>query len=661
MALEITRKTLFNQWQKSKPLPLDDLHLQCAIQLFSRIALDQVAADERGAIKAFVEKHARRFRSICKTGLPFALFAETTAQSALTFALKSKLKVVGLFAHILLEDLSAERFDEKYGQAADCLPQNEIAATIYQLMQDFGTNNSVHTGYCLLWLVKRTTRCAFEMPRMSEIDRNCVVDIFSEMVQEKWSIENPISWIEILFFECFPAPLFHLLISAHSIEHFAKYAALKLCEKTIEEWPSKIRVMIDLLKILTPEGKRACASAFAQSKDQVTAQTAGLISSILNARSFTEAIPQLYELQTIYPSFNEDNARALFGYPFMELCKPHEDILSARSIKNLHFPHIHEGVVYGVRYCVDEFEGKRIPHHLMAFESESGKMRWAVPLEESADKEFVVYQLKMTDAGLAFYFDGGDKIHFLKPETGEKLAAIQLPAVFLKKDALHLGPQGQAYLVKKAEEQIYGGRLEKGLWIPSFQRKIPEPIVTRELYSPQHQPEVIFKPLSTHISFSLGEGQDLLIGPQGHEATLKGCNLRKAFGDKLFVLEANPHDRESTVLTIRTLKDGPQVVSEIEKSILLKRNTFSFGPLCQNNLLVLFAHHACLFVDLNTDTVSCVQIDDFDRYKDLMVNQTNGEIWTRNVRSQHLHKITRDGISKQKKPPGNILFPLGNQ
>ncbi len=122
----------------------------------------------------------------------------------------------------------------------------------------------------------------------------------------------------------------------------------------------------------------------------------------------------------------------------------------------------------------------------------------------------------------------------------------------------------------------------------------------------------------------------------------------KAQDDKLYSIEKDPNDKDRSLLRVRTLKDDNEVISNVEKSISLNVKEASFGKICQNGQVILFAgwfsNPSPVFVNLNSQEVT-YSTHKVPMYATRVINTDSGELWTWDTVSKKIWKVTEDSIT----------------
>lgn len=316
---------------------------------------------------------------------------------------------------------------------------------------------------------------------------------------------------------------------------------------------------------------------------------------------------------------------------------------------------IHGSLMMGVYDARTTYGGKGVPPHLLAYDMNTEKMVWGIPLTplsledpslntNATPMTFGIprmgpagYSLKRVGELLSLQFAGEKTLLFIHPETGEFDSSLELPEASTDRyNCLHISPKGFGYqMVHKDRDRILiGGRIIDKRWNSSFEAKTPGGL---------------FRPFSTHCGFQQDfEDRLVLFGPTGDQITIEDCMTAEAQDDKLYSIEKDPVDKDKCLLKVRTLKGDSEVVSGVEKSIPLNLKNASFGKICQNGQLVLFSGRfsdtSPIFVDLHRQEVTYSQ-HKFPSYAKHVINPDLGELWTWDQISHKIWKISSTSIT----------------
>lgn len=679
--LNAIQETLIEQWNKYvQPLQINHEDLIAGMKLLTKIAVEtinkksskkeiesidkSVSLDTESLnesvdkIKVFVEDKARSFRRVCQTGFPFSLLDNTSTEIALRDALEHDDSILSRFIMLDGNWISEKELEQKFGEPFKRLQTREIVEVCSDFKQAYVKNGDNKSGYYLLWLIKQATGCNYKIPEKEDFNHMTVAKVLNQFFAESGSLINAPNFIEILHYRVsrINKPLYQEFLDSKSYLIFLNFAVGQLQSISMDKWPSKADIIIDLLETVTVESKLAIAKALASSKDHITSEVGKHLLAALIARSFRETIPHFNSLVELLPNFNHTNAEIIFGHPFIEFC--HDRSFNQKNPdsefkRELHFNgmrkvFIQDSLMIGV------YKASRMLPYLLAYDMNTEKLVWGIPLtpisleDLSLNKnatsmafgksrnESIEYTLKKVGENLCLQFIGEKKVYFIDSKTGEFNFTLELPEVFKDThDSLHISPKGFAYQILNQDQILIGGEIVDKKWKTSFIYKN----VSGELC-----------PFSTHYGFQQDfEDKLVLFGPTGDQVTIQNCITAKAQDDKLYLIEKDPIHKDKCLLTIRTLKINKEVVSNIEKSISLNVKDAYFGELCQNGQLVLFSDDfsniSTIFVDLNSQKVIYSQHKFPSSYGEHFINTESGEIWTWDEFSKKIWKVSSENIT----------------
>lgn len=613
-------------------------------------------------IKVFVEDKAYSFRKVCQTGFPFSLLDNSNTEIALRHALEDYDSI--LFHLMTLEGtwMSEQELDERFGGPFKRLQASEIAETCSDLKRAYIRNGDNKAGYYLLWLVKQAAGCGYEIPEKDSFNNSTVAKVLSQFFADSGSLTNASSFVEILHYRSsrLDESLYQGFLDPKSSSIFLNFVARQLQDIPMDKWPSKASIITGLFETITPESKLVVAKILVSSKDLTTSKVGNHLLAALTARSLREAVPHFNALVELLPNFNHTHVEIIFGRPFIEFC--HDRSIYKKDpefTKRLHFNDmrkvfVHDSLMIGVYDTRTTFGGKGVPPHLLAYDMNTEKMVWGIPLTPILLEDLSLntsatpmtfgiprmgskgYRLKKVGEYLSLHFVGEKKLHFIHPETGEFDSILELPEASKDTyDCLHISPKGFAYqMVDKDQGRILiGGKIIDKQWNSSFESKTPSGF---------------FRPFSTHCGFQQDfEDKLVLFGPTGDQITIQDCMAAEAQDDKLYSIEKDPLHKDKCLLTIRTLKIDNEVVSGVEKSISLNVKEASFGKICQNGQLILFSGNfsdtSPIFVDFNSQVT--YSHHKFPCYAKHIVNTHSGELWTWDELSKKIWKVSSTNIT----------------
>ena len=686
----LVKATLIEKWnQYIQPLRINEDDLTAGIALFTKIAVE--AIDKGGSvkesespsisvrrevsletasldatvdkIKAFVEDKAYVFRRACQTGFPFSLLETSPTEIALKHALEHYDSILSHFMMLEGSWMTESELDERFGGPFQRLQASEIAEACFDMKRAYVRDKDNKAGYYLLWLIKQSTGCVYEIPEKSSFNHTTVAKVLSKFFAGSGSLRNAANFVEILHSRSSRLDqfLYQEFLDPKSCSIFLNFADGQLVEIPMDKWPSKAGIITDLLETVTLERKLAIARALASSKDPTTSEVGNHLLAALTARSLREAVPHFNALTELLPNFNYKHVEIIFGRPFVEFC--HDRSIYKKDpefTKRLHFNDmrkvfVHGSLMMGVYNTRTTYGGKGVPPHLLAYDMNTEKMVWGIPLTpisledpslntSATLKTFGIprmgppgYSLKRVGELLSLQFVGEKKLHFIHAETGEYDSTLDLPEASTDEyDRLHVSPKGFAYqMISRDQDRILiGGRIIDKRWNSSFEAKTPIGM---------------FRPFSTHCGFQQDfEDRLVLFGPTGDQVTIEGCMTAKAQDDKLYSIEKDPVDKDKCLLKVRTLKGDSEVVSGIEKSISLNVKEVSFGKICQSGQVILFAGRfsdtSPVFVNLNSQEVT-YSPHKFPSDAGHVVNADSGELWTWDQISHKIWKVSSANIT----------------
>ncbi len=686
----LVKETLTDKWsQYRQPLRINEDDLTAGITLFAKIAAETVATTDSvkesespslsasreisletaslagtvDKIKAFVEDKAYAFRRACQTGFPFSLLESHPTERALKHALEHYDSILSHFMTLEGSWMSESELDERFGRPFQRLQASEIAEACSDLKRAYVRDKDNKAGYYLLWLIKQATGCVYEIPEKISFNDTTIAKVLSEFFAGSGSLTNAANFVEILHSRSsrLDQSLYQEFLDPKSCSIFLNFAVGQLVEIPMDKWPTKAGIITDLFETITPESKLAVARALASSKDSTTSEVGNHFLAALTARSLREAVPHFNALTELLPNFNYTHVGIIFGRPFVEFC--HDRSIFKKDpefTKRLHFNDmrkvfIHGSLMMGVYDTRTTYGGKGVPPHLLAYDMNTEKMVWGIPLTpipledpslntSATPMTFGLprmgpagYSLKRVGELISLQFVGEKTLHFIHPETGEFDSTLELPEASTDRyDCLHISPKGFAYqMVHKDRDRILiGGRITDKRWNSSFEAKTPSGM---------------FRPFSTHCGFQQDfEDRLVLFGPTGDQVTIEGCMAAEAQDDKLYSIEKDPVDKDKCLFKVRTLKGDNEVVSGIEKSISLNVKEASFGKICQNGQVILFAGRfsdtSPVFVTLDSQEVT-YSPHKFPSYAEHIVNADSGELWTWDQISHKIWKVSSANIT----------------
>ncbi|HEY4832530.1 MAG TPA: hypothetical protein VIH61_08240, partial [Waddliaceae bacterium] len=411
----LVKETLTKEWsQYGPPLHTNDDDLTAGMTLFAKIAAE--AVDTSGSvkeseslsisashevsletaslagtvdkIKAFVEDKADTFRRACQTGFPFSLLESHPTELALKLALDYHPSILSHFMTLEGHWMSESELDERFGGPFQRLQASEIAETCSDLKMAYTQDKDNKAGYYLLWLLKQATGCVYEIPEKSSFNDATVAKVLSEFCAGSSSLRNAANFVEILHSRSsgLDQPLYQEFLDQKSCSIFLNFSVGQLVEIPMDKWASKAGIITDLLETVTLEIRLAIARALASSKDPITSEVGNHLLAALTARSLREAVTHFNALTELLPNFNCTYVEIIFGRPFVEFC--HDRSIYKKDpefTKRLHFNDmrkvfVHGSLMMGVHDTRTIYGGKGVPPHLLAYDMNTEKMVWGIPL-----------------------------------------------------------------------------------------------------------------------------------------------------------------------------------------------------------------------------------------------------------------------------------------
>lgn len=669
--INIVQTTLAKKWEIcTQYLPMDEKDWEVGVQLLTRIAmatLNAPSSSSQGSsnqeieekksdvndksvslelqsetvdkIKLFIEHNAYAFRIVCESGFPFSLLSTTSAEMALKHSLENHDSI--LLHFIKKEDSSiSEEALAKRIEAFQRLQANEIPKAYSQFNYAY-VRGDHSAGYYLLCLIQQTTGCTFNMPEKEAFNASTVDDVLSFFFATADSHENVINFMKILYYRSSTRDpfLYEQTLKRNSYLAFLNWVDTQLSHLPLDTWPNQTDIITNLLKTSTLQGKQVIAQALAANQGTTTSQVGRNLLAILAATSLREVLPPTYALMELLPEFNTNDVKNIFGFEILQF-RSDQSIFKEdpRFTKRLKFNEmtkvfIHDSLMIGVYDPRKDFNGKRMPPSLLAYNMHTEKMVWGTPLAppENPHERAGIYNLQKVGEYLLLQFIKDKKIYFIHPETGEFASTIALPAAC--KDP-HISPQGFTYqrVEREGDCILLGGKITDHQWQPTFESKL---LSEGELL-----------PLSTHCGFH-DFNRLVLYGPTGDQEIIQNCFSAEAQDDKLYTIEKDPATGEC-LLNIRTLKTDRNVISGIETTLPLRVKEASFGKFCQNDCLVLFAEDDAgkspFFIDLNSLNVKYSQYK-FSSYSQYIINTASAEVWIWNGESKEIWKVSAEKMT----------------
>lgn len=678
MTLLTVKDTLNEEWGKYKqPLKVNNDDLEAGIALFTKIAMnamqqvqpfkkpkatyevksthevkfssDAEPVESVEKIKTFVRENAYVFRNICNTGFPFSLLESSSSEIALLRALNHS-DIIFAFMTASSDWITEEELNRRFAIPFQQLEINAIveACSALNLAYQKGENKA---GYYLIWLIKNTAGCSFEIPTKASFKSATAAKVLTKFIEENGSVTHVENFIEILHFR---SSRFDKLIYENVLDHnacniFLNYVIAQLQCIPFDNWPNKGFILTVLLETVSSQSKLIIAQELAASSDAKTAEVGRNIAAALTARGFNEAIAPLNALSELLPHFNKYHAQYIFDRPFVGFFEDFATQNAPGFVKRLSFNHgkvfVYDSIMIGV------YADKENPPYLLAFDMYTKKMAWGMPLVASLLEDpslnpslnsretglsFAAlpdYRLEQVGENLFLRFHEEKKVRFIDAKTGQCTSLFELPEVPVDPELLHISPEGFVYLVARKDQtySLLGGKLIHGQWNLSF-----------EVNYPGHD----FLSLSTHCGAFSDKNQLILFGPTGAQVTIENCLAAEARENKIYLIEKDPKRKDKCIVTVRSLLAGPNVVSRVEKMISLDVERASFGDFCKNGQWVLFQgviRKSLIFVDMQSEEVAYCYQPPIDSQQ--FINVETGEVWSWDQWSKEIRKISSTNIT----------------
>ncbi|MGD2168757.1 MAG: hypothetical protein PVI40_00775 [Chlamydiota bacterium] len=676
--LNLIKNFFTENYGQTHPSSIQEEDFQAGIQLFTKLAeelsINTPEASSRlskknvrienepinnttAKIQQFLKKHSYRFWSACEVGFPFSKLEPMESEAALKKSLNNYQSII---VNFLKQDdsiwLTEEDLNSKFGKAFYLLNVKKVGAACEELKVAYLRDKDIKAGYYMLWLIKHVSGCDFKIPPKESFNASTVIKVLSDFVTSQDLVRYPTNYIELLQFRSsrITPPLNWGFLDQQTTIKFIKYTVAQLQSIPIANWPNKAGIITDLLEILTTDGKKVVATALQSSSDHQTAEVGSHVLNALEATSLKEAIPHFYALNDLLSNFNYTHVEVIFGRPFPPFrhdkmaFKNDPDFTRRLNFNEMRKVFICGDLMLGVYAPNTTFGGKGVPPHLLAYNRQTEKMEWGIPLtlEQPEDLSLVTTQVPMTyglprmgpaeysigQAGksITLQFVGEKRVHCIDSNTGEIIDTILLP--YEKQngnDRLYLTPEGIGYQMVFLEDSIklIGGKISNSCLNPDFEVAAPHGFLL---------------PLSTHVGFKDPfEDELILFNSNGKHVTLD-CLSAYAVGTTLYLVEPNSSQENTCKVTVRTMTTDDQVVSEVEKSIVLNVQSPSIEKICDNGQLVLingYFNKFPIFVGLENGEVvySDHKIPSYGAYH---VNTLSGDIWTWDTVSRKIWKVS---------------------
>ena len=682
--LRLVQGVLTEEYGQTHPSSIKKKDFQIGIQLFTKLAVlsnenlnssssetspklsEKKVKSESGSkegtttkIKEFVKAHSYAFWRACETGLPFSMLESAVSEAALKKALDSYDSII---VHLIKQDdsvwLTEEELDKSFGEVFKRLNILEVGNACLDLKQAYTHDGDKKAGYYLLWLIKHASGCNFKIPLKETFDGSTVKEVLSQFTSSETStLKYPVNFAEILHSRRIrlDSPMCQDFLAPSCRLIFLNFAVNQLQSIPMAAWPNKGELITDLLETVTNKNKIVIAEALESSPDPQTAKIGHHILNALRSTTLTKAIPHFYALTELLPNFNCPHVRITFGMLFetfredKQCYKNDPDFTRRLNFNGMREVFVNGDLMIGVYDTFLMYGNLGLQPHLVAYNMKTEKMQWGIPLTPTPPEDLSLNpsQTRITSEipkkglekcyldrvgeNITLQFKEEKKVHFIDPNTGETKATIVLPYERRAKNGrLHLTPSGVGYQMVnlKGIYKLIGGKISDSRLNPTFEVDAPG---------------VSFLPLSTHVGFHQNSEDKLVIfGPSGKHVTIDYLSAY-GLGDKLYLIEPNPSQENTCKLTIRTMTTGDDVVSEPEKSIILKTKMASIEKLCDNGELILFncnsSNQSPIFVCLESEEIIYGE-HKFPSFAKQVINTVSGELWSWDTSSREIWKIS---------------------
>lgn len=321
--------------------------------------------------------------------------------------------------------------------------------------------------------------------------------------------------------------------------------------------------------------------------------------------------------------------KIIFGVTFPDFKQP--DFATKHNpkfTKNLQFNRLDQCFVYnslmiGVYQSPIRYKNTEPPHNILAYDMKTEKLIWG----SFVPSPILNFKLKQLGRHLSLQYDNDHDVILIDAATGKTHSRLTLPESSTESSEgfygrpkygyNHITSEGVCYqLVKKNQDLIlFGGKFgNHGEWNPIFKVK-----------APNHH----FKTYESHCGFLSNETL-VLFEQHGNQVAIKNCLEAYSKDQKLYLIQSDPTHKDKCLLTVRTLKNDPDVVSPVEITISLDLENAQFGEVCTNGTLIIFSgqsDRSPVFVDFQSKkvTYSAHKFPSYARYK---IDTNAGELWT---------------------------------
>ncbi len=480
--------------------------------------------------------------------------------------------------------------EEKLKVLGQMLVKEEcLTAKEFFVEQHFQTY--ANANYHFLSLLKHYIGANFEVPAPEHCTSDVVKRVIAQAVEE-----GPSPRLMDLLLTSFSdaglgeeETLFYtLFLDKEQQKTFPAKVLQQLKEVPFKQWSTKFSTLFSVFQLLGDNATRKQeANALAMSADEDTATVCRHIAGIYNAKTPAESTDCLHRLSSIFWGVTHEALEEIFG----------------KRIEQVIFYNVHEllkgtsGEICAHEGCVFVMVQKNGSSHLIASDLNTKKMIWGHPLTHPVDE----YQI--VGDGIALVSKQTDRVELLDRKTGE------LKNTYVKRPGCDIRVASEEVVYQYNHEKLFIGDEEIALQTPFNVKKF-----------------------STHFIASHEKGLDL-ISPSGFRKTIPSCVDAASWGDKVILVEKDPSQEENFLITIRSLSDDAQVVSDPEKVISIGAENLVAGEVSDNDILVVFSknslqspHAEPIFIDLKTNSVTrAIWNINTEKY---FIDKSSGNIWS---------------------------------
>jgi hypothetical protein len=652
----VVRDAVMENWKVYRvPLHYDVDDYRVGTELLTKLALEHVAAASaheekeppRGLkrhrtqnppedprvekIKLYVEDKAYRLFNMYKVGFPFAYVEASALEAALRRSFETHSSIL---AHFSPQDQHSEELMERCLANLFCNEDIRLGLEVCVDLKRSYLKGNHQAGYYLLWIIKQTGGCSFNIPAKESFTHSTVAEVFSQFFADQGTLDNTPHFINILLHSqtSVDETLYRNLFPERLYPHLLGFATAQLAKIPMGVWPRKGKVILDRLERMPDKNKLSLATTLMTSQDPLTQQAGKHIRDVLTSRSLNTGIPHLYGLQQIFPDFGDHCSQRIFKLPFRpfrNIFGPIDDPAFTRRLsfncgKNVF---VHHSLMIGLNkksaYNGDE------PDYLLAYDMHSEKMVWGIPLTNPKvslpEVGLQQYSLGYMDGHIALQSVGDKNVYFINPQTGDISDVVETsyaPQNIYQLDWFHKSREGYTYQVTCGEDSY--------ILIGSQQARV----------NFEARVEGDFLPLSTHCGF-IDRVRDglVLFGPTGDKVVIPRYRAAQAVGNKLYLIERDSEDKNKCHLTLRNLNLDHTVVSDVEQSFVLNVPKAFFGKVCQNGQVILFSNSAPIFINLQSGEVVYGPYA-FPYDGKHVISDYTGDVWSWDPSSKNIYKTS---------------------